>query len=172
MIIGAYILTTINYILYCSSRFCKKKSAMLLLDIIAKIITSLSFVLLSSYTGSGLMAFAIVTLLLIYLKEQRGFPKWLSDSLFGVCLIVYVLIFVKTYDGFTSILIFVSSALCLLSNWYLPPQKMRLMGFPISLMYLWYQLALKNYVALLEVFVIVSNLVAFIKYNRLKPIES
>ena len=69
----AYILTFLNYILYCLSRFCKKKEQMLLLDILAKIVTSLSFVILSSYTGSGLTAFSIVTLVLIYIKERKPY---------------------------------------------------------------------------------------------------
>ncbi|MBO4643116.1 MAG: YgjV family protein, partial [Alphaproteobacteria bacterium] len=47
--------------------------------------------------------------------------------------------------------------------WWLSPQKIRFIGGFNSFLYLAYQISIKNWAGLIEIFVIVSNFAAFFK---------
>lgn len=79
---------------------------------------------------------------------------------------LYIVITVITFAGVSSILVFTSSSISLFSLWFLPPQKMRVVGIYNSFIHLFYQLSIKNYAGFLECFVILSNLTSYLKYKR------
>ena len=45
---------------------------------------------------------------------------------------------------------------------------MRFLGVPCSVLYLEYQISIKNWVGLLEILVILSNIISFRKYKKLE----
>ena len=167
MIYVAYGLTFINYVFYCSSRYMKKKEHMLLFDMIAKIVTTISFLLLNSETGMFNMLLAFVLILYNYVKEKKETTsKTQNIIIFSIATSIYVIILFLTYSDISSILVFTTSIVSLISNQFLSPQKMRITGIFNSILYLTYQLTLKNWAGLLEIIVIISNLTSWLKYKK------
>lgn len=167
MIYVAYGLTFINYVFYCSSRYMKKKEHMLLFDMIAKIVTTISFLLLNSKTGMFNMVLAFMLILYNYVEEKKETTsKTQNIIVFSIATSIYIIILFLTYSDISSILVFTTSIISLISNQFLPPQKMRMAGIFNSILYLIYQLTLKNWAGLLEIIVIISNLTSWLKYKK------
>ena len=163
MILLGYFFTVLNYGCYCLSRFMKRKQWMLLLDLLAKIFTIIGLYFLDSLSGA--YSFMVMFLLLIVanIKEKLN-KKWLLGYLLFQFLYVAVLYY--TYDGISSILVVLSSSITLLCIWWLPPQQMRFVGGLNCFIFLTYQISIKNWAGLLEIFVILSNLFSFLKYKK------
>ena len=165
MIILGYIFTIINYFLYCLSRFMRDKKDMLLVDLLAKIFTILGLYCLGSLGGS--LSFGITFFLLIAANiKERLNKKWILGFLFFQILYTATLFF--TYQGISSILIFIVSSLKLTSTWWFVPQKIRIVGMCNSILFLGYQISIKNWAGLLEIFVMLSNFTAYLKYRLQK----
>lgn len=168
MIILGYFFTVLNYIFYCSSRFQKEKKNILLLDVFAKIATIISFYLLGSLTGALNMGISLVLLFVASYKERakNRFNPIISFMIFSAFFISYIGMCIYSFVGISSILITITSLMTLIAIWWLPPQKMRVTGAIVSVLYLAYQISIKNWAGLLEIFVIISNIVSYKKYKK------
>lgn len=168
MILG-YVFTVFNYIFYCGSRFCKKKYQMLTLDILAKISTFLALLCLGSLSGAYSMLISFVILLVSTIKERKGRVWAPFYVLFQVLLL---LILWRRFEGISSVLVFLTSSVSLLSVWWLRPQGMRVAGLVTSCTSLLYQLSIRNWAGLLEIFVICSNVLSYVRYRSGKKKKS
>lgn len=163
MIFLGYLFTLLNYVCYCLSRFMKQKTEMLALNLIAKIFTVLGLYCLSSLSGAYTYMVVFFLLIVANIKE-RLHKEWLCGYIFFQSL--YLIILYITYAGLSSILVVLTVSINLFSIWFLPPQKMRLVGAFNCLTYLSYQISIKNWAGLLEIFVLMSNILSFIKYRK------
>jgi len=159
---GAFF-TVCNYIFYCSSRFCRKKYQMLTFDLLAKLSMVLALYFLGSLSGAYSMLTSFAILLAANIKERRG-AKWPVLHAFFQAVLVAIL--VGQFAGISSVLVFITSSVSLLSIWYLPPQKMRAASLVTSSTSLLYQLSIHNWAGLLELVVITSNVVSYLKYRK------
>jgi len=158
-----YLLTVLNYGCFCLSRFMKYKKHMLLLDLVAKIFTATGFFFLGSLSGSYTFIVVFFVLIVANIKERLS-KRWLWAYLFFQSLYIFILIY--TYEGVSSVLVFFTVSSALLCVWWLPPQLMRLVGLINSIVFLFYQISIKNWAGLLEIGVFFSNLASFIKYHE------
>lgn len=164
-IVIGQIFTAINYICYCGSRFAKQKYQMLLLDIVAKIFTIAGLYFMGSMSGAYSFCVNLV-LLIVALYKERGNRRWLLG--YVIFQTIYAAILLITFSGISSLLVFLSSSITLICIWWLPPQKMRVLGLLCSVIYTAYQVSIKNWAGLMELLVIASNLVSYIKYSNEK----
>lgn len=158
-----YLFTVFNYLFYCGSRFCKKKYQMLTLDILAKISTFLALFFLGSLSGAYSMFLSFLILLVSTVKEQKG-KIW--APVYGLFQLLLILVLVLRFEGISSVLVFLTSSVSLLSVWWLRPQGMRVAGLVTSVTSLMYQLSIRNWAGLLEIFVICSNVLSYVKYRK------
>ena len=163
MIWLGYFFTVLNYVCFCLSRFMKQKKMMLLLELVAKIITAFALYCFGSLSGAYAFIASVFVLIAANLKE-RFQKKWLW--IFVLFQLLYLLILYYTFAGLSSILIVASISVNLFCVWWLPPQQMRSYGVLNSVLYLAYQISIKNWAGLLEIMVIVSNVVAYMKYKK------
>lgn len=160
MVFWGYFFTLINYVCFCTSRFMKTKQQMLLLDLLAKVFTILGLYCMGSMTGVWAFALMFVLLLVANVKEKYN-KKW--ALLFLLFQGLYFVVLWYTYAGISSILVFLNSSVYLYCVWWLSPQNIRLVGGLNCFLYLAYQLSIKNWAGLTEIFVIISNFAAFFK---------
>lgn len=160
-----YIFTVFNYVFYCISRFCRKKYQMLTLDLLAKLSTFVALFFLNSLSGAYSMLVSFVILIVANIKERKN-SEWLP--IYVVFQLALVIIMIWKFAGISSVLVFVTSAISLLSIWWLNPQKMRIAGMATSISSLLYQISIKNWAGLLEIIVICSNVLSFSKYKNEK----
>lgn len=164
MVYLGYLFTLINYGFYCSSRFFKTKLQMLLGDLAAKVFTVLGLYCVGSLSGA--YGFIITFFMLIAANIKEKYQKqWLLGYLVFQGLYIFVLFY--QFEGLSSILVCVSLSINLLCVWFFNPQKMRFVGGINSIIYLAYQLIIKNWAGLAELIVIYSNFKAFMKYRVL-----
>lgn len=163
LIFLGYLFTVINYVCYCLSRFVKTKQMMLLLDLVAKIFTIAGLYCLGSLSGAYLFVITFFLLIVANIKEKAG-ARWTLGFVlfFGL----YCLALHTTFDGLPSLLVFTSSVVNLWCIWWLPPQKMRFIGGLNCIVYLSYQISIKNWAGLIELAVIYSNFAAYLKYRN------
>lgn len=168
MVILGYVFTVINYVCYCISRFAKEKKTILLLDVVAKIFTIMGLYCLGSLTGSYNMILMLILLLVANYKERNTEKFGIIATVTGyiVFQVIYLVICYYTFCGLSSLLVTISSSVTLLCIWWLSPQKMRVVGGFNSFVYLSYQISIRNWAGLIEIFVIISNFVAFWKYKH------
>lgn len=163
MIILGYLFTVINYIFYCISRFLVDKKNILLMDLIAKIFTILGLACLNSYSGAISFCITFALLIVANIKERKNKNWTLFFILFQIS---YVITLFLKYEGISSTLVFISCTINLICVWWLSPQKMRLLGCAGSVIYLLYQISIKNWVGLIEILVILSNFASYLKYRK------
>lgn len=162
MLLG-YAFTILNYLLYCVSRFCKKKYQMLTLDLLAKVAFIAGLIFMGSLSGAYSIVANFFWLIFANIKERRG-RNW--PGVYGAFQLILVGILIFQFEGISSILIFCSSTLALLSVWWLSPQKMRLVGILVNVITLAYQLSIGNWAGLCELIVMASTLASYPKYRR------
>lgn len=160
-----YIFTVFNYVFYCISRFCRKKYQMLTLDLLAKLSTFIALFFLNSLSGAYSMLVSFVILIAANIKERKN-GRWLP--MYAAFQLSLVIIMIWKFAGISSILVFVTSTISLLSIWWLNPQKMRVAGMATSVSSLLYQISIQNWAGLLEIIVICSNVLSFSKYKNEK----
>lgn len=162
MIILGYILTALNYLLRCVGRFMYHKKDMLLIDLFAEVLTVFALYCLGSMSGA--LSFAVEFLVLIAANiKERLHTKW--AILYVLFQSLYIFIAIYTYQGTSSILVFITASVALCSTWWLVPQKMRLLGLFNCTVFLIYQISIKNWAGLLEIFIVLSNAISYIKYR-------
>lgn len=138
---------------------------MLTLDLLAKISTFLALYFLGALSGSYSMLVSFVILIAANIKARKN-SRWLWGYVtFQMALIV---IMIWKFAGISSILVFITTSVSLLSVWWLKPQKMRMAGIFTSVTSLLFQISIHNWAGLLEIIVICSNVISFIKYKRIK----
>ena len=165
MVYLGYLFTVFNYIFYCGSRFGKKKSQMLTLDILAKLSTFLALLCLGSLSGAYSMMVSFLILLVSRVKEWKN-RVW--APVYVLFQLVLILIMIFRFEGISSVLVFLTSSVSLLSVWWLRPQGMRVAGLITSTTSLLYQLSIRNWAGLLEILVICSNVLSYLRYRSKK----
>ena len=163
MIYLGYLFTVINYIFYCISRFMRKKETILAMDLLAKLFTVVGLYGLGSITGVGNMLLIFVMNIVCYMKEKK---KWKLTAIYWVFEMMLVFILWETYAGISSILVFSCSSITLLANWWLNPQHMRISAICGCVLYLAYQISIKNWAGLLELLALGSNFASWLKYRK------
>ena len=158
-----YLFTILNYIFYCTSRFCRRKYQMLTMDLLAKIAFILGLYFLGSMSGVYSMAVTFFYLICANIKERLN-RRWMGLYIFNEALLVYVMI--HSFAGLSSVFIFASTSIALLAVWWLPPQQMRIAGLVGNIMTLLYNLSIRNWAGLFELAVIFSNFTSFLKYRH------
>lgn len=71
MLLG-YAFTILNYLLYCVSRFCKKKYQMLTLDLLAKVAFIAGLIFMGSLSGAYSIVANFFWLIFANIKVRRG----------------------------------------------------------------------------------------------------
>lgn len=163
MITLGYIFTLINYVFFCGSRFLVNKKNILLMDLVAKIFTVMGLYCLNSLSGAFSFGITFFLLIAANIKERQN-KKWGAG--FVIFQALYLLTMILQYEGLSSVLICASCSLNLVCVWFLAPQNMRLVGGYNSILFLLYQISIKNWAGLVEIFVIISNFAAYFKYKK------
>ena len=113
--------------------------------------------------GAYSMLVSFTILIVANIKERKE-RAWTPVYVFFQVLLIFIMIW--KFAGISSILVFLTSSISLLSIWWLKPQKMRLARMATSITSLFYQISIKNWAGLLEIVVICSNILSFAKYKK------
>ena len=145
----------------------KSKSLMLLLDLFSKVLSVIALYFFNSLSGAYIFMAVFCMLIIANIKEKLNKRWWFGYVFFQS---VYLAILYYTYVGISSVLVVMTVSITLFSIWWLPPQKMRIVGGLNGFTFLAYQISIKNWAGLLEILVILSNFISFLKYKNNKSL--
>lgn len=165
-VLAGYLFTILNYVFYCTSRFCGRKQRMLSLDLLAKLSTFAGLFFLNALSGAYSMLVSFAVLIAANIKIRKN-ARWLPGYILFQSVLIGIMLW--KFAGISSVLVCITSTVSLISIWWLSPQKMRIAGLVTSVSSLMYQLSIQNWAGMLEIIVICSNIASFIAYKRKKP---
>lgn len=152
----------IGYATLAASYFKKKKKQILFMQIIAYVLFTIHYYLLSGITGAICNAIGLVALLIIYLFEKfnwkhKNFMAWI---MVGILLVINIVTFQNIYSIFPMI----ASTIVIISFLMENEDYIRGVGLISAVCWLIYAIAYKSYVAMaFEVITLVGVIFAFIK---------
>lgn len=153
---------SIGYALLTASYFKKEKRKILYMQIIAYIMFTIHYYLLSGITGAICNAIGLFALIAIYLceKYQWKFKNFFAWLFVGLLLIISI----ATFQNVFSIFPMVASIIVILSFLMENEDYIRGIGLISAVCWLVYAIVYKSYVAIIfEVVTLIGTIIAFIK---------
>ena len=157
----------IGYTILAASYYKKEKKKILFMQIIAYIMFTIHYYLLSGITGAICNLIGLFALITIYVFEKY---KWKNKN-FIACLFILALIVINiiTFQNFYSIFPMIASVIVIISFLLNNEDDIRMIGVLSAVCWLIYAIVYKSYVAIVfEVLTFIATDVAFLKNSKKK----
>ena len=165
MVLG-YAFALINYTFYGLGRFMKKKSAILVFSILSLLAAAISCYFFNSLSGYYLLLTQIIVTTIAYIKEKKYFTKFLTYAIYILAQLFITAAIMYTFKGLSSILCYISVSIAIFSIWWLNEQQMRIAGIFICLFSFLYNMTICNYLGVLELVIILTNVISYCIYKK------
>lgn len=158
-----YGLTILAIVVYAAGLQLKEKWQIIVSQILARIFTVSSLLCFDSATGvwTSVIGFGVLTISYLREKYKKGFIPF-----YFIFESIYIYILINTFNGISSILVFVSSSLSLMALFWLREQPLRIVGLIKSCIYIVYNLSIKNWAGITELIIIYSYISSYVKYKK------
>ena len=152
----------IGYATLATSYFKKEKRQILFMQIIAYIMFTIHYYLLSGITGAICNAIGLFALLIIYLFEKY---KWKYKNVIAWILVgILLIINIATFQNIFSIFPMIASTIVIISFLMDDEDWIRGIGLISAVCWLIYAITYKSYIAIVfEVITLIGTIIAFIK---------
>lgn len=167
MILG-YIFSIINYLFYATGRFMKNKPAILFFCVLSLTTAAISCFFFNSMSGFYSLMILVFFNIIAYFKAKKEFNKVLTYAIYIFTQILITLMSIYTFKGISSIFCYISTTIAVVSVWWFNEQKMRIAGIFVCLFSFLYNLTIHNYIGILELAIIASNIISYCVYNKKK----
>lgn len=159
------VIGAIAFIALVGSYYQKEKNGILFMHIVAYIMFTLHYYLLSGITGAICNAIALVALLSIYFIEKF---KWKNKNLVSCIFIILICIInIVTFQNVFSIFPMIASSIVIVSFLLDSEDYIRGIGLISAVCWLIYAVAYKSYISIgFELFTIIGTLIAFVKNTK------
>ena len=161
------VLVVIMYIMLCATYFFKNREKILFMSVVLNALQSASFLFIGGFTGMSMCFFNIARDTFLYLDSKNKKQSELLTNRDYVVLIVLLIVItimsVISYDNIWSVLTILGTVISTISVWQKRPRLYKLLGIPVSWLYLGYHIALKSIFAImLEGILFISTIVGYI----------
>lgn len=161
------VLVVIMYVMLCATYFFKSREKILFMSVVLNAIQAVSFLLLGGFTGMAMNFFNIARDTFLYVDSKNNKKSEELKRRDYVILIIFLIIIaimsVISYDNIWSVLTILGTVISTISVWQKRPRLYKLLGIPVSGLYLGYHIALKSIFAImLEGILFISTIVGYI----------
>ena len=157
----------IGYATLAASYFKKEKKKILFMQIIAYVMFTIHYYLLSGITGAICNLIGLFALLIIYLYEKYNEKD--KNLLATFFITILIIINIATFQNIFSIFPMIASVIVIISFLTDNENAIREIGVVAAICWLIYAIVYKSYVAIVfEVITFVATLIALIKNNKMK----
>lgn len=147
------------------------KKGILIFQLLAGSIFAIHFALLGAYTGAALNAVSVVRNLIFFQKEKHDWAKHKGWLFFFMA--VSVATGIWTWDGIFSLFPTLGMVLGSLGFWVDNPAHVRKITFPVSPLWITYNIAKGSYAGIItEIFVMSSIIIGMIRFDKKKKNEA
>ena len=160
-----------NYIFLGISYQSKDHKKILYLNIASLSCAGLSYICLSAYTGLAMEIISIFRNIVFLINEEKnGKTKHISKNEIYLLIVIYILIIISTiftYDGFLSLMSVFATALYTYSVWQKNTKLYKLLGIPVSIIWLIYNIYIKSiFGIILEIILILAEIIGVIREGK------
>ena len=155
----------IGYTILATSYYKKEKKKILIMQIIAYIMFTIHYYLLSGITGAICNLIGLFALITIYTFEKY---KWKNKNIIA-CFFILMLIIINiaTFQNFYSIFPMIASVIVIISFLLNNENDIRMIGVLSAVCWLIYAIVYKSYVAIIfELITFIATLGAFLKNSQ------
>lgn len=164
------IFIVVSYSLLAITYFKKDRKSILLFGFGSLIATALSYAFLSAWSGflMSLVAFTRNIIFLIQNKKENDTKITYIDWIILIALYSFSIVSaIFTYDGFLSLLSVIATMLYTFSVWQKNTKVYKIVGFPVSLLWIIYNIYVKSlFGCICECAILVSAVIGTIKESR------
>ena len=152
----------IGYSTLAASYYKKEKRQILFMQIIAYIMFTIHYYLLSGITGAICNAVGLFALLVIYIFDKyklkyKNFIAW-------ICILLLIIINIATFQNIYSVFPIIASTIVIMSFLTDNEDYIRGIGLLAAVCWLIYAIVYKSYIAIVfEVLTLIGTVIAFIK---------
>lgn len=152
----------IGYATLAASYFKKEKREILYMQIIAYIMFTIHYYLLSGITGAICNAIGLFALLVIYVFEKN---KWKNKNIFAwISIGLIIIINIATFQNVFSIFPMIASSIVIISFLMDNEDYIRGIGLISAVCWLIYAIVYKSYISIVfEVITLIGTLIAYVK---------
>jgi len=173
MYVLSQIFVIISYLLLALTYLKNKRNTILIIGIYSLVALTISYFLLSAYTGVAMTLIAIVRNLIFYIDEKKyGHSNKIRNKDVIILIILYIVILffsVYTYDGIRSIFSILETVLYTFSIWLKNPKVYKLLGIPTSMACITYHIYIGSLFGfILESILFVSEITGIILDKKKK----
>ncbi len=139
------------------------RKKILLFQLIAGSIFSIHFLLLGAYTGAALNALSVCRNIIFYNKSKKwaSHIHWLFLFIF-----VSIIVGILTWENIITLFAMTGMVLGSVSFWLDNPKYVRRLSFPISMLWIVYNIVNKSYAGILtELFVMSSVIIGIFRFD-------
>lgn len=160
------VLTVFVYLFLCLTYFLKKRSLILNINVLAHITQAVAFFLLNGLTGVMMNILYIIrdSILSIGTKKRKSNKAEKRDVIELIVFFILIIISaILTYNGPKSLFSVFATIIATIAIWQKSSKIYKLLGIPISILWLLYNIALKSiFGIILESILLVSIIIGYL----------
>ena len=142
------VFTILNYTFLASTYLLKSRKKILIINFISLIANALAYIFLNAWTGVAMCLVALIrnTIFLIDEHKNKQTDKTTKKDII-ILIILYIISIISaifTFDGYLSLLSVFATMLYTYSVWQKNPQTYKLLGIPVSILWILYNLYVKS----------------------------
>lgn len=163
----------INYIFLITTYQLKSRTAILIFNFCALIVTGLSYVFLSAWSGLSMVFVAMIRNIIFIIDEKKhGKSNKITTKDVFILVILYVICItsaVLTYEGILSLMSVFGTMLYTFSVWQKKPNVYKILGIPVCITWIIYNIYIKSiFGIILEALLFISAVVGLVRENKNK----
>lgn len=141
------------------------RKRILIFQLLSGTIFAAHFLLLGAYTGSALNALSVVRNLIFFQKSNK---KWAAHNGWLILFILLsVAVGIFTWESIFSLFPILGMVLGSVSFWVDNPKYVRALSFPVSPLWITYNIATHSYAGIItEIFVMSSIIIGMLRFDR------
>lgn len=173
----AYVLSQIfiiiNYIFLVVTYQLKNRKSILIFNFAAIIVTGLSYVFLSAWSGLAMVGVAIIRNIIFIVDEKKnGKSEKITKKDIVILIVLYMISIISaifTYEGFLSLMSVFATMLYTFSIWQKKTGVYKVLGIPVSIIWIIYNIYIASiFGIILEIALLTSAIIGFVREYRNK----
>lgn len=142
------IFTVINYILLAMTYYVKARKRILIISFMSLLANAIAYILLNAWTGVAMCLVALIRNIIFLIDEHKNKQaNKITKKDIIILIILYIISIISaifTFEGYLSLLSVFATMLYTYSVWQKNPKTYKLLGIPVGILWILYNLYVKS----------------------------
>lgn len=142
------VFTIINYMLLASTYYVKARKRILIISFMSLLANAIAYILLNAWTGVAMCLVALIRNIIFLIDEHKNKQaNKITKKDIIILIILYIISIISaifTFEGYLSLLSVFATMLYTYSVWQKNPKTYKLLGIPVGILWILYNLYVKS----------------------------